>query len=154
MTAGLYSASFKSLEKPAGRRASAPAPGILGFTAAGAPRKPAADFLSASHEDTFPLPINYGIHVLCPAQPRDFRLPFDIYDDYVSDLQGDLEKERERLERLGKGKKPDKYERIRTNAYPFRKVEKSEIPAAVCLCQDGDCQEGCINRCAHFLFLR
>lgn len=147
LTAGLYSSAFKNEEKSGARRASAPAPGSLGFTASGNPRKPAGSFASVDHTAVLPLPINYGVFVLCPPQPRDFRLPFDIYSDYASDLQGDAEAERERLDRLGKGKKPDKYERLRTNAYPFRKIEKSEIPPAVCHCNDGDCSEGCINWC-------
>lgn len=131
LTAGLYSTSLKQLANASERRR-ASAPPTVSTTA-----------------DVFPLPINYGIYLLCPDKPRDFRLPFDIFDDYVADLGGDFEKERERLDKLGRGKKPDPYLRIRQNAYPFRKIDKSDIPPAVCFCKDGNCNdESCLNWCA------
>lgn len=58
----------------------------------------------------------------------------------------DDEEEDEDEERL-----PPPYLKIKSNVYPYRKPEVSDIPPAICGCTDGGCGEKCLNRVTSYL---
>ncbi|KAH9817798.1 hypothetical protein DFH28DRAFT_1080933 [Melampsora americana] len=46
---------------------------------------------------------------------------------------------------------PPPYMKIKSNVYPYRKPEVSDLPPAICGCTDGGCGEKCLNRVTSYL---